>query len=53
MDLRREGPKLGGGAAALLALAQGLVHWNTVNAHDGRTGAPTASVQGGHARSAA
>ena len=51
MDLRREGPKVDGGAAALLALAQGLVHWNLTNAYDGRTGAATASIQGGHARS--
>lgn len=50
MDLRKEGPKLEGSAAALLALAQGMVHWNLANAYDAKTGAPTASVQGGHAR---
>jgi NADH pyrophosphatase NudC (nudix superfamily) len=50
VDLRKEGPKLDGGAAALLAVAQGLVQWNLASAFDGRTGEPTASIQGGHAR---
>ncbi|CAL8464400.1 g3935 [Coccomyxa elongata] len=53
VNLRKEGPKLPGDQAALLALAQALVTWNNNNAFCGRTGAPTAPMQGGHARVAA
>ncbi|KAK9904943.1 hypothetical protein WJX75_006102 [Coccomyxa subellipsoidea] len=53
VNLRKGGPKLAGDQAALLALAQGLVSWNNNNAFCGRTGAPTAPMQGGHARVAA
>ena len=51
VNLRKEGPKLPGHQAALLALAQALVAWNNNNAFCGRTGAPTVPLQGGHARS--
>lgn len=51
VNLRKEGPRLAGDQAALLALAQALVGWNENNAFCGRTGAPTAAMQGGHARS--
>lgn len=51
VNLRKVGPRLAGDQAALLALAQGLVSWNNNNAFCGRTGAPTAPIQGGHARS--
>jgi hypothetical protein len=51
VDLRREGPKLSGSDAALLALAQALVHWNQSNAYSAATGEPMTAIQGGHARS--
>lgn len=51
VDLRKEGPRLKGYEAALLALSQALVRWNQKNAYCGVTGKPTANLQGGHARS--
>ncbi len=50
VDLRKEGPRLPGDEAALLAVAQALVRWNQNNAFCGRTGAPTTNMQGGHTR---
>ena len=51
MDLRRDGPRLNGTDAALLALAQALVRWNQSNAYSAATGEPMTAMQGGHARS--
>ena len=50
VDLRRDGPRLNGSDAALLALAQALIRWNQNNAFSAATGEAMASIQGGYAR---
>ena len=50
VDLRRDGPRLNGSDAALLALAQALVRWNRSNAFSTATGEAMVCMQGGHAR---
>ena len=51
-NLRREGPGCEAGAAALMALAAGLVGWHAANGFCGATGRPLRALQGGHARRA-
>ena len=49
-DLREVGPLLSRPDGAVLAYARGLMHWHRTHRFCGACGAPTDSVQGGHAR---
>jgi NAD+ diphosphatase len=49
-DLRRVGPLLPRGEAALLAYARGIAYWHQRHRHCGVCGAPTMSEEGGHVR---
>lgn len=51
VDLRKVGPVLEPGQAALLAYARGLIYWHRHNGFCAGCGSPTASSDGGYSRS--
>lgn len=50
VDLRRVGPTLSAGDAALLAYARGMLYWHRNHRYCGRCGSPTESRRAGHLR---
>lgn len=49
-DLRALAPLVGRGDGSVMAFARGLVYWHRRARHCGKCGAPTESVEAGHAR---
>jgi len=50
LDLFVAGPQMRPDDVALLAYARGMAHWHRSHRYDPKTGAPTASAEGGFAR---